>query len=70
MKQTVEPFVSPQGNVLPGFSTEHVCSNCGYDLTQEELAAATCSDCGEPLVVKQSVSIFIADISSTGNTGE
>jgi rRNA maturation endonuclease Nob1 len=43
--------------VEPKHKIEIVCKACGYDLTEEEIAADTCADCGADLELKQSVSI-------------
>jgi predicted amidophosphoribosyltransferase len=37
-----------------------LCASCGYDIDKTELAADTCSDCGAPLHLAQSVQIFVA----------
>jgi len=41
---------------------ESVCLHCGYDLDEAELAADTCSDCGKPLELKQSVAIQVTTL--------
>ena len=38
-------------------TAEIVCKACGYDLTEDEIAADTCADCGADLELKQSVAI-------------
>ena len=38
-------------------TVEIVCKACGYDLTEDEIAADTCADCGADLELKQSVAI-------------
>ena len=48
-----------EGGVEPSHTVEVVCAHCGYDLDEAELAADTCSDCGEALNLKQSVSIEV-----------
>ena len=57
MKTTYEPKTLDSGIVEPAHTIEVVCQNCGFDLDESELAADTCSDCGEVLNLKQSVSI-------------
>lgn len=50
--------VKLEGQVVePKHTIEIVCKACGYDLTEEEIAADTCADCGADLELKQSVSI-------------
>lgn len=39
-----------------------VCAACGYDLTPEEINADTCSDCGAPLNLAQSVTIHATSV--------
>ena len=43
-----------------------VCAHCGYDLDEAELRADTCSDCGEPLKLKKSVSIWATSVPKAG----
>ena len=43
-----------------------VCANCGYDLDEAELTADTCSDCGAPLQLKQSVSVWATSVPKAG----
>lgn len=64
MKVVKEPRTLENGVVEPAHIIEHVCSNCGYDVDEAELAADTCSDCGEPLNLKQSVSIQVTTLPS------
>lgn len=50
------------GNTEPTHTVEVVCANCGYDLDESELEADTCSDCGQPLNLKESVSIQVTTL--------
>jgi predicted RNA-binding Zn-ribbon protein involved in translation (DUF1610 family) len=43
-----------------------VCASCGYDLDEAELVANTCSDCGAPLRLKQSVSVWATSVPKAG----
>ena len=43
-----------------------VCANCGYDLDEAELAADTCSDCGAPLNLRVSVSVWATSVPKGG----
>jgi len=43
-----------------------VCANCGYDLDESELAANTCSDCGAPLNLRVSVSVWATSVPKAG----
>ena len=38
---------------------ERVCASCGYDLTEDEIAADTCADCGETLHLKENIAIQV-----------
>jgi DNA-directed RNA polymerase subunit RPC12/RpoP len=48
--------------VEPEHTIEQVCSSCGYDLDESEIAADTCSDCGEPLFLKENVAIVVTTL--------
>lgn len=54
------------GTVEPRHTITQVCASCGYDLTEDELAADTCADCGAALNLKTSVAIVAASIPLTG----
>lgn len=56
------------GVVEPAHIVEQVCANCGYDVDEAELAADTCSDCGEPLNLKQSVAIQVTTLPLFGDS--
>jgi predicted amidophosphoribosyltransferase len=62
MKLSHPPKTLPDGNVEPAHDVTMVCANCGYDLDEAELAADTCSDCGAPLNLKQSVAIQVTTL--------
>ena len=53
MKTTYEPKTLDSGIVEPAHTIEVVCQNCGFDLDESELAADTCSDCGEILNINR-----------------
>jgi ribosomal protein L37E len=52
----------------PQTEITQVCGSCGYDLDEAELAADTCSDCGVPLKLKTSVSIWATSVPKAGAT--
>ena len=53
----------------PRHTIEIYCPNCGYDVSETELAAKTCSDCGHSLEEpEQHVSILVANMSFGGST--
>ena len=49
-----------------------VCGACGYDLDEEELKLSVCSDCGEPLRLRHSVSVWATSVpkASTRTLGQ
>ena len=52
----------PDGNIEPAHAVEILCGRCGYDLDEAEVAADTCSDCGQPLSLQRSVAIQITTV--------
>lgn len=54
--------VSVGDEVDPKHEIEIVCANCGYDLDENELAADTCSDCGQSLNLRQNTKIYATSI--------
>jgi hypothetical protein len=57
------------GEFKPRHTIEIYCPNCGYDVSEVELAAKLCSDCGHSLVEpEQHVAIVVANLSSGGAT--
>ncbi|MEK9895173.1 MAG: hypothetical protein VW518_01925, partial [Burkholderiaceae bacterium] len=57
-----EDTANADGVVTPSHEIELICAICGYDLDAAELEADTCSDCNEPLNLKQSVSIVVTTL--------
>jgi transcription initiation factor IIE alpha subunit len=45
-----------------------VCGNCGYDVDEAELAADTCSDCGEALNLRQNTKIYATSVPPAGGS--
>jgi len=68
MKKVFEPKMLGSGNIEPAHELEVLCANCGFDVDEAELAADTCSDCGEPLNLKQSVAIKVTTVPMSGAT--
>jgi DNA-directed RNA polymerase subunit RPC12/RpoP len=57
------------GEFKPRHTIEIYCPNCGYDVSEVELAAKVCSDCGHSLEnPEQHVAIVVANLSSGGAT--
>ena len=43
-----------------------VCAACGYDLDEQEIKLSVCSECGEPLRLRQSVSVWATSVPKAG----
>jgi hypothetical protein len=57
------------GEFKPRHTIEIYCPNCGYDVSEVELAAKVCGDCGHSLEnPEQHVAIVVANLSSGGAT--
>jgi DNA-directed RNA polymerase subunit RPC12/RpoP len=55
------------GEFKPRHTIEIYCPSCGYDVSEVELAAKVCSDCGHSLEEpEQHVSIVVAHLFSGG----
>ena len=52
----------------PKHEIEVVCGNCGYDVDEAELAADTCSDCGEALNLRQNTTIYATSVPPAGGS--
>jgi len=70
MKVKYDAAINEQGDVEPEHAVEVVCASCGYDLDAAELEADTCSDCGNSLQLKRSVSITVTTLPLFGVTSE
>lgn len=68
MKVVYEAEKLEDGVIRNAHTVEVVCSNCGYDLDEAELAADTCSDCGHALQLKQSVAIQVTSVPLFGES--
>ena len=62
MKEIIEAYKMEDGRKHPKTEIVRVCANCGFDVDETELEADTCSDCGESLNLKQSVSIWATSV--------
>ena len=68
MIKTIQDTIE-SGEFKPRHTIEIYCPNCGYDVSEVELAAKLCSDCGHSLVEpEQHVAIVVANLSSGGAT--
>lgn len=70
MIETVQAVELKNGEVLCATETKQLCAVCGYDLTEEELSAAKCADCGADLVVAQHVAIHATSVPAIAVTFE
>lgn len=68
MKTTYEAEELENGVIHSAHEVEILCQNCGYDLDEAELAADTCSDCGQALELKQNVRIQVTSVPIFGET--
>ena len=66
MEQTFDAQAMPDGSVISAYTVVQVCKACGYDLTEEELQAEQCADCGQPLDIKRSVSVMVTSVAGFG----
>ena len=62
MKAKYKAVVNSSGSIEPTHEVEIVCAHCGYDLDKSEISADTCSDCGQPLNLRQSVAITVTTL--------
>jgi len=70
MKVKYDAAINERGDVEPEHAVEVVCAGCGYDLDAAGLEADTCSDCGNSLQLKRSVSITVTTLPLFGVTSE
>jgi predicted RNA-binding Zn-ribbon protein involved in translation (DUF1610 family) len=68
MKKDIAAQQLADGSIVSSHSLEIVCSACGYDLDEAELSADKCSDCGQDLGLRQSVTIQATSIVTHGET--
>lgn len=62
MKVIKEAVRLEDGSIDPKHELEQLCSNCGYDLDENELSNDTCSDCGQSLSIAQTVRIHVTSV--------
>lgn len=60
--RTVNEAQEVEGLIVVKHDVEILCANCGYDLDESELAADTCSDCGQPLNLRQNMTLYATSI--------
>jgi len=64
----VHEAVKNGGIINPKHEVQILCGNCGYDLDESELNADTCSDCGEPLNLRQNTKIYATSVPAAGGS--
>lgn len=64
----VKEAVNTGDAIDPKHEIEVVCASCGYDLDESELSADTCSDCGEPLNLRQNTKIYATTVPAAGGS--
>jgi len=60
--RTITQAVQVGSAIDPKHEIEILCANCGFDLDESELAADTCSDCGEALNLRQNMKIYATSV--------
>jgi ribosomal protein L32 len=66
MIKTIQDTIE-SGEFKPRHTIEIYCPSCGYDVSEVEIAAKVCSDCGHSLdEPEQHVAIVVANLSSGG----
>jgi rRNA maturation endonuclease Nob1 len=66
MKKDIEAQQLEDGTIVSAHNIEIVCAACGFDLDESELSADKCSDCGQNLGLKRSVTIQATSIPAYG----
>lgn len=61
MREVTEAYKT--GNVtVPKTEVIKVCGNCEHDIDEAEITAGSCSNCGQSLGVRQSVSVWATSV--------
>jgi predicted Zn-ribbon and HTH transcriptional regulator len=68
MKRRQEAHRKSSTTIVTAHNEEIVCASCGFDLDENELSASKCSDCGQPLELKKSISIEATSIPAFGDS--
>jgi predicted RNA-binding Zn-ribbon protein involved in translation (DUF1610 family) len=63
MKEVIEAY--KDGDVIiPKTEVVKICATCEHDIDEAEITAGSCSNCGESLGVRQSVSVWATSVPS------
>jgi len=68
MKRRQEAQKVSDTTIITAHDEEIVCASCGFDLDEDELSASKCSDCGQPLELKKSISIEATSVPLYGDS--
>jgi Zn finger protein HypA/HybF involved in hydrogenase expression len=66
MKTTVTAHERPDGTIEPSHEIEVVCANCQDPVSEEEQNTGTCTACGQPWQVSQSVNLTVTTLPAIG----
>ena len=66
MKTTITAFERPDGTVEPSHEIEVVCGHCQDAVSEQEIETGTCTSCGQPWKVSQSVSLSVTTLPALG----
>lgn len=66
MKTTVTAHTRPDGTIEPSHEIEVVCANCQDPVSEEEATTGTCTSCGQPWQVSQSVNLELTTMPGLG----
>jgi len=66
--KTVNEATQLGSAIDPKHEVEILCANCGFDLDETELAADTCSDCGQVLNLQKNMKIYATSVPPASGT--
>jgi predicted RNA-binding Zn-ribbon protein involved in translation (DUF1610 family) len=66
--KTVNEATQLGSAIDPKHEVEILCANCGFDLDEAELAADTCSDCGQVLNLQKNMKIYATSVPPASGT--
>lgn len=68
LRQEAQKASESSSTIISAHNVEIVCASCGFDLDESELEASKCSDCGQSLELKRSISIEATSIPVYGDS--
>ncbi len=66
MKTKVTAHEKSDGTIEPSHEIEIVCAHCKDPVSEEEKKTKTCTNCGEPWEVSQSVTLSVTTMPALG----